>query len=239
MLLIGETLTSSSPAVRTALVSRDAAWLTACARRQLAAGVELLDCNAAVLGAGERAALVWLAELLEGAVAAPLCLDSSDVAVLAAAGCGRRFPPVLNSVAATPPWPELIVELVGAGARLIVQLREGRQLPHDATTRLRWAERALAGAARAGLPAERILLDPVLLPWGHDLVQGAPLLAFVEDAATRWPAVATIVGLSNASFGAAGRSEIHRAWLRALKTAGLGAVILNPFDAELIAIART
>jgi 5-methyltetrahydrofolate--homocysteine methyltransferase len=237
MLLIGETLNSSSPSVRAALAARDEAWVLGCARRQLEAGVEALDCNASALGAQERSALRWLAELLERRIDGRLVLDSPDVSVLVHVGQGRRGPPVLNSVPADPPWPEAIVAMAHEGAALVVQLRVGGALPSDLQTRLAWAERAVDGAARAGIPQERLLLDPVVLPWGHDLVAGAPVLEFVERATALWPGARTLVGLSNTSWGFPQRAQIHRAWLTALRERGLGAVILGPFDPELMALA--
>lgn len=237
MLLIGETLNSSSPSVRAALASHNEAWLLGCARRQLAAGAHALDCNASALGVHERSTLQWLAELLDREVDAPMVLDSPDTSVLLAVARGRRHPPVLNSVPADPPWPDPLVEQVLGGAQLVVQLRAGGVLPADLSARLTHAERAVTGAFRAGIPLRQLLLDPILLPWGDDLVAGAPVLDFVEQAAGRWGEARTLVGLSNASWGYPNRPSIHRAWLTALRESGLGAVILGPFDPELMAIA--
>lgn len=237
MLIIGETLNSSSPSVRAALSSRDSAWLVSCARRQLEAGAQALDCNAAAFGPRERDVLRWLAELLDRELTARLSLDSPDTSVLLHVAQGRRLPPLLNSVPADPPWPDALVSQVLAGAELIVQLRVGSTLPGDLTTREAWAEQAVEGALRAGIPLSRLLLDPVVLPWGHDLVAGAAVLQFVEWASARRPKLRTVVGLSNTSWGFPDRAAIHRRWLTALRDRGLSAAILGPLDAELMALA--
>jgi 5-methyltetrahydrofolate--homocysteine methyltransferase len=237
MLIIGETLNSSSPSVRAALATRDEGWLLACARRQLDAGAQALDCNAAAFGTQERDVLLWLAELLDRGAPARLSLDSRDTSVLLHVGRDRRCSPILNSVPADPPWPEALVAQAVGGADLIVQLRVGSSLPSDLSSREAWAERAVVGAQRAGIPLERLLLDAVILPWGDDLVAGAAVLQFVELATARWPQVRTVVGLSNTSWGFPNRGSIHRRWLAALRDRGLGAVILGPLDSELMALA--
>jgi 5-methyltetrahydrofolate--homocysteine methyltransferase len=240
--LIGETLNASAATVHQALAAGDRAWVEACARRQAVAGMDALDCCAAALGGGEASVLEWLAEIAEPAGDLPLCLDSPDPTILARVGRHRRHPPILNSLPVEGDWPEEALELVRRrGARVVLQLRRGRQVPTDLQERLRWAEMAVERAVRAGVEPERVLLDGVLLPWRKDLAAGRGLLDFVAEAGRRWPAIPTLVGLSNVSWGVRSREErraLHARWLGELEARGLGACLLDPFDAALVRWAR-
>jgi len=236
MILIAETFNAGTTPVRAALQAGDRGWVEVSLRRQLAAGVDLVECNASGFG-DEEAILRWLVETVEPASPVPLSLDSADPQVLAAVATGRRRPPLLNSVDATGIAAPL-ADAVRAGASIVVQLRRGDQLPRGCDDRLRLAEAALAAADRQGLPRERIWIDPGLLPWGDDVDAGRPLLAFLESFPRDPHGARTLVGLSNVSWGHPDRRRVNRDWLRRLRDAGLGGAILDPFDRDLLEVAR-
>lgn len=235
MILIAETFNAGTPPVRAALQAGDRAWVEASLHRQLATGVDLVECNASGF-ADEELILRWLVETVEPAVTVPLSLDSADPGVLTALAAGRRLPPLLNSVDVDG-LSDPVAEAVRAGASVVVQLRKGDTLPGE-DDRVRWAADALEHATRQGVPLERVWIDPILLPWGDDVRAARPLFAFLESSARDPQGPRTLVGLSNVSWGHPERRRVNREWLERLRNAGLDGAILDPFDRDLMAVAR-
>lgn len=99
MLIIGESLNASIPAVASAVTARDAETIAALARRQCECGAQLLDLNAAVTDRAQRDDLPWMVRTVQAAVDLPLMLDSSDPEALRAAlQVHEGPPPILSSV---------------------------------------------------------------------------------------------------------------------------------------------
>ena len=236
MILIAETFNAGSPTVRAALQAGDRGWVEASLRRQVQTGVDYIECNASGFGPAEADILRWLVEIVEVAADVPVSVDSADPSLLAQLARGRRRPSLLNAIDATG-IPPAIAAAVRDGAQLVIQLRKGARLPGTGE-REAWAEEILTELARQDLPPASIFLDPVLLPWGADLDAGAPLLAFLDWCRSDPRHPQTLVGLSNVSWGHADRRRVHRQWLPRLRTAGLDAAILDPFDSALVAAAR-
>jgi 5-methyltetrahydrofolate corrinoid/iron sulfur protein methyltransferase len=91
-----------------------------------------------------------------------------------------------------------------------------------------------------GLPPDRLLLDPIVLPVSAAQDQSAAALkAIGMFRSLSEPAPRTIVGLSNVSQGTTHRSLVNRTYLVMAMAAGLDAAILDPFDHELMDALRT
>ncbi|HEX9639836.1 MAG TPA: dihydropteroate synthase [Candidatus Krumholzibacteria bacterium] len=234
MFLIGQTLNSSDPNVRTAMASGDLDWLRATAARQYETGVDAIDVNAGALAEHEAEIMRWLVPHLETATGRPLSIDSADADLLLQVGRSCRLSPLLNSFSLEHPWPQELAQLVRDGCAIVCQMRRRGWLPSSCDERLRYAEQCLERLAAMKIPAERVYLDPVLLPWGDDLSAGRGLLDFIE----RFDALPTLVGLSNVSFGHAHRCRVNGLWFTALRDRGLSAAIVDPFDPALMIAAR-
>ena len=98
----------------------------------------------------------------------------------------------------------------------------------------------VARAMELGLPPDRLLLDPIVLPVSAAQDQSAAALkAIGMFMSLSEPPPRTIVGLSNVSQGTTQRSLVNRTYLVMAMAAGLDAAILDPFDHELMDALRT
>jgi 5-methyltetrahydrofolate--homocysteine methyltransferase len=231
LLRIGHRFDAGDPHVRSAIESGDRAWLSRLVRRQLSAGADLVDVNVAALGAEAPLLLPWCIGLAESAGGRAVMIDCADAELLCATAEDCAYPPWLNSLDVSSPWPVRLPQLLRRGCRLVIQLRDGERIPTTAQERMQWCERALARCS--DFAADSIWIDAVALPFGDDLERGRSLLAFLEAAHARWPQLPVLVGLSNLSFGHRDRSAIHRLWLAELGARWLRGALLDPFDPAL------
>jgi 5-methyltetrahydrofolate--homocysteine methyltransferase len=104
MIIIAERINGTIPSVKDIILNRDTQGLLALARGQADAGASYIDLNVST-GAGspedEIQAIKWAVETIQSELETPLCIDSSDPAVLAAGVKSRRGKPaMLNSTKA-------------------------------------------------------------------------------------------------------------------------------------------
>lgn len=80
MLIIGEKLNSSIPSIRELIGNKDAAAIQDLAVKQVAAGADYLDLNAAL--GDELPDMEWLVRVVQEATDAPLCIDSTSAVAI-------------------------------------------------------------------------------------------------------------------------------------------------------------
>jgi 5-methyltetrahydrofolate--homocysteine methyltransferase len=235
MLIIGEKLNGTLKKTAAAIASRDVAFIQDLARRQVAAGANYLDVNAGT-GAGQEAAdLVWLIETVQAAVDVPLCLDSPNPVALKAGLERARQIPMVNSISGEASRLEGILPLVAQkGSPVIALLLDDGGIPANVESRLAIGRRILERTRQAGVPDDKVYVDPLALAISTK-TEGA-LIALETMRALRsvHPQVKFSIGLSNISFGLPGRSLINQAFLAQLLAAGLDAAIINPMEQGLI-----
>ena len=86
----------------------------------------------------------------------------------------------------------------------------------------------------AGIPIDRIYVDPLIQPVSVDTNMGIAALGAIGKIRQNHPGVNTICGLSNISFGLPERRIINRYFLTLCISHGLSAVILDPTDKQLM-----
>jgi 5-methyltetrahydrofolate--homocysteine methyltransferase len=210
MLVIGERLNIfASKKVRAALEARDEAVIISVAKEQLDAGAQYLDIHAQVWED-----VKWLLETA-GKSGAPLCLDSADPEIIRK---GLEIPPVkfLNSIGGDR--LELFKEAAARHVKVVGML-------HDVT-----AERVVEAAKGAGFPLEDLYLDPAVLPVSVDAAFARKLVEDHRELKRRFPAIKTLVGISNAAHGMPRPTEIRAVLLVSLLNDGLDAALLNPLE---------
>ena len=239
MLIIGEKINATSKRVAEAIGNKDADFIQGLARQQVEAGARYIDVN---VGRGqgteqEIADFQWAIDAIRAVTNAPLSIDSSSAGAIAGAlahyGSGAI---IINSTNAEVERLKTLMPLAKEyEADIIALAMDDSGVPRDVAGRLKAASAVLDSAAAFGIPMERILLDPLVLPLSVDTEQGMVTLKTLEQIKARWPQARTTLGLSNVSYGLPLRGLINRNLLIMAVYLDLDSVILDPLDGRLMA----
>lgn len=234
LFLIGEKLNSSRAEARRIFAERDAAGFLALARAQIDGGAAAIDLNAAMLLAGEGAALHWGADLARRELGATVVADSPDTALIVEVAASIGPSAIVNSLTcdsgtlqgALPP-------LARAGAGAVIMLKDRAGIPESTERILALAAVATAAAREAGMAPARVYLDPALPPIAAGGRPLAVTLEAIREISRRYPEWGRIAGLSNVSFGLPERRLVNRACAAMLVAAGVTALVCDTTDREL------
>ena len=98
MIIIGEKINGSIPAVAEAIAKRDAAFIKARAIAQEEAGATFIDCCASVPEAEEVETLKWMIDCIQEVTDLPIAVDSPSADILTEAWKFCKKPGLINSV---------------------------------------------------------------------------------------------------------------------------------------------
>jgi 5-methyltetrahydrofolate--homocysteine methyltransferase len=206
---------------------------------QYEAGADLLDVNVGVPGLDEGEHLPRVVRLVQNIVEAPLVLDSADPAALEAALLVTPGVPLLNSVSAKTESMEKVLPLaVRHGAAVLGLPLDKKGVPHTAEERLKLVKVIFDEARNHGLPPERLVIDGLTLAVGADATQPREILRTLELIREEF-GLATVLGVSNISFGLPSRPTMNAAFLAMAAAAGLDMAIINPYDRIMIGSVRS
>jgi len=232
--IIGEKINGTRKRVAQAIAERDADFVRDLARRQTEAGAAWLDVNAGTPPQQEPDDLVWLVETVQAAVDTPLCIDSANPQALAAAITAVDRTPMINSISGEPARLESILPLVAEhGCSVIALAMERKTIPDNSEERMAIVHKVMAATRAAGVPDQRVRIDPLAMTIGSNVQSGPTFLATLRAVRAAYPEARTTAGLSNISYGLPARSFINRAFLTLALEAGLDSAILDPLDREL------
>jgi 5-methyltetrahydrofolate--homocysteine methyltransferase len=216
-----------------ALANRDYDYICHIARQQVDAGADLLDVNVGAPGIDEVAVLPDLASILAQTVDVPLCLDSANREALAAALAVLPGKPLVNSVNGEEISLNRILPVVKEyGAAVIGLTMDEDGIPATAGRRLQVASKILERAAKLGIPAEDVIIDPLVLTIGADSKAASVTLETIELVRSEL-GVNLNLGASNVSFGMPERHTINQAFLVLAISAGASCAITDPLKLAL------
>ena len=200
------------------------------AKNQVKAGADILDINLGIPGADETKLMSKAVEEIQEAVSAPLCLDSSLPAALEAGLKACAGKPLINSVNGEKDKLEKIIPLAKRyGAALIGLTTDEKGIPKTAEERVAIAGKIIETSRAVGIPEREIIIDYLTLAASAAPGQAQVTLDAIRQSKKKWPAVKTILGVSNVSFGLPARQIINSTFLKMAVNAGLDMAILNPF----------
>jgi 5-methyltetrahydrofolate--homocysteine methyltransferase len=198
------------------------------AQRQVAWGADVLDINVGVPGLDEVSMIGKVVELVCQTVDVPLCIDSGSTAVLAAGLKAAPGKPLVNSVSGEGKRLESVLPLVKErGAAVIGLTMDENGIPKTAEERVAVAEKILERAAKIGIPAEDVILDPLVLTVGSDSKAALVTLQTIELACKEF-GVNVNLGASNVSFGLPDRPTANQTFLAMAIQAGATCSITDP-----------
>jgi 5-methyltetrahydrofolate--homocysteine methyltransferase len=195
---------------------------------QIAWGADVLDINVGVPGLDEVAMIPKVVELVASLADVPLCLDSGNPEVLAAGLAVAPGKPLVNSVSGEEKRLASVLPIVkDRGAAVIGLTMDDNGIPKTAEERVAVAERILERAAKIGIPAEDVIIDPLVLTVGSDSKAALVTLQTI-DLVRKEFGVNINLGASNVSFGLPDRLSVNQAFLALAIQTGATCSITDP-----------
>jgi 5-methyltetrahydrofolate corrinoid/iron sulfur protein methyltransferase len=247
MRLIADNLQMTLPPLDRAVDNRDPRPIRRRVSALEAAGAEAIDINTGPLGRTAVEQMAFIVDTVQQATALPLVVDTANPEAMAAGVRACRNPLVINGFSLEPQKLARILPLaVDRDADIVgYLLSPDGHLPRQMEDRLSLAVDLFQAATAAGLPKERLIIDPVVAPvaWEDGIARNRDLLSILRHLPELLGfEVRTLVGLSNLATGHPRRHQkicLEQAMVPMLAEAGVTMVMLNIFHTETVRIART
>ncbi len=233
--IIGERINPTGKKGYTAeLKEGQTAYIRKEAQSQTAAGATLLDVNCGAPGVDEPVALERAVYAISGVASAPLVLDSSDPAALEQGLKAADGKVLINSVSGEGKSLDRILPLAKKyGAAIIGLALDDQGIPQTAEGRLDVARRILDAASASGIPQEDVVIDCLSLTVSAEQSQAMVTLEALRRVRGEL-GLATVLGVSNISFGLPRRPILSSVFFAMALEAGLCAAIINPKDERMM-----
>jgi 5-methyltetrahydrofolate corrinoid/iron sulfur protein methyltransferase len=241
MILIGENLNVISQTLGPALKERQAGPIQDMARAETAAGIDLIDLNIGPARKGGDVLMSWVVETVQSVTGKMLSLDTTNLDAMEAGLKVRKGPVLINSVSLQTSRIDRGLEIANKyNADLIGLLWSNDGMPRDVNERAMHTVDFVYKANQAGIPNERIWIDPIASPVSVEINQVKACVEFMTMLGEIAPGCKSTVGLSNISNGTPTelRPWLNRTYMIMLGRYGLYSAIVDAFDKELMAIAR-
>jgi 5-methyltetrahydrofolate--homocysteine methyltransferase len=200
---------------------------------QVAAGASVLDVNAGIPDGDEPVLLEAAVRNVMEVTDVPLCIDTADPQALAAALSVYEGKALVNSVNGEERSLDGMLPLVKEfGTAVIGLCMDDEGIPPTAEKRFAVAEKIIERAGRLGIPAEDVVIDPLVLTLGADHNAAKVTLDTIVRVVDAF-GVNITMGASNVSFGLPDRPFINSAFIAMAIHAGLTCPITNPLAPEL------
>ena len=240
MIFVGERINTGFKSIKQAVMDKNPKPLQEWAIKQTEAGADYLDVNLGAVS-GKPQDMRWMIETVQSTVDTAISIDTNKPAILAEVIKACNKPPLINSTTAAQEKLDVFLPIaVEHNASIIGLSMDASGTPKSAGARVEKAGMLLAAAMEAGIPPERIFLDPIVMPLKFMQDQTKEIL----DATRQFtlfsdPPPHIICGLSNVSNGTTHKKLINRSFLVMAIANGMDAAICDVMDADLVNAART
>jgi len=203
------------------------------ARKQIEAGADILDVNVGMAGTDDVEYLPKIVKMLVDEFDIPLCLDSPNPKALAAALPLVQGRALINSVNGEEKSLEAVLPIVKEFGAAVIGLTIGEGgISNDPQERLAAAGKIIERAGQLGIPADDIVIDPLVMTVGADSNAGLITLTTIELVKREF-GVNVNLGASNVSFGLPERDVVNTAFLGLAIGAGATCAITDPMKYSL------
>jgi len=241
MILIGEDLNIISQTIGPALREKDPKPIQALAKAQTEAGVDYIDLNIGPARRGGEELMEWVVKTVQEVTDKPLSLDTTNLAAMEAGLNVCKNEVLINSISLQPDRLEVGLPMAkNHNADMIGLLWGVEGMPRDANERAILAVDIVYQAGEAGIPVEKIWIDPIASPVTVEINQVKSCVEFMTMLGDIAPGCKSTVGLSNISNGTPDnlRPYLNRTYMVMLMRYGLYSAIAPSFDPEVMALAR-
>ena len=228
-IMIGEKLNPTGmKKLGQALVEQNFDYVKYLAQRQIAWGADVLDINVGHPQIDEVAIMPKVVEAVISVVDVPLCIDSNEPRILEAGLRIATGKPLVNSVNGEEKQLATVLPIVKDRGAAVIGLTIGEDgIPSTAEERLAAAGKIIERAAKMGIPAEDIIIDPLVMTVGHNSNAAMVTLKTIELVKKEY-GVNISLGASNVSFGLPDRHAVNSAFLALAIQAGATCSITDP-----------
>jgi cobalamin-dependent methionine synthase I len=236
VIIVGELINSSRKEVRESISNRERDKIQQLAIDQASSGANYIDINCGTLVHGERDTMQWLVETVQDAVETPLCIDTPNPEALETglALC-KNGQSMLNSITAEKERYKTVLPLVlKYRCKIVALCMDDSGMPSSAKERFPIVDRLISDLTAAGVPASDIYFDPLVKPLSTSDQAALEVLETVKYIKQQYPAVHTICGMSNVSYGLPQRRLLNQTFLVQLMALGMDGFILDPTDPRLM-----
>lgn len=216
------------------LRNADYSMVRSFAEDQTECGASVLDINVGMNGIDEKETMLKVMDEVMAVTPLPLCLDTSHIDVMEAAL--RRYPgrALINSISLETEKFEKLLPIAGKyGAMFILLPLSDEGLPKSLDEKKEIIQKILDRALTLGFCREDIVVDGLVTTVGANQKAALETLETIRYCKEEL-GLATIVGLSNISFGLPERSFINAAFLTMAIQQGLTMAIANPSQDLLV-----
>lgn len=236
MIIIGEKINGSIPAVAEAIANRDAEFIKNRARIQAEAGATFIDCCASV-EESEVETLKWMIDCIQEVTDLPISVDSPSADVLAEVFPYCKRPGLINSVSGEGGKMDKIFPLIADTKwQVICLLSDDTGIPKSAADRLKVFDKTLEKAKEYGISLSRIHIDPLveMLCTSEDgIAMNVEVISTVRKLA---PEIHITAAVSNISFNLPVRKMVNLGFTVLAMNAGLDSAILDPTNRDMMGV---
>ncbi len=240
---IAESINIMSKTIGPAMKERNPEPIQKMAQEETQLGADYLDLNIGPAKKDGPELAAWIIKVVQDTVDTPVSLDTTNPEAMVAGLKAAKDPSkvLMNSISAQPERMEKLIPVaVEMGCDVVALLWGPEGMPRDANERAAMAVDLIMALNEAGVPNEKIWVDPIATPitlGAEQILAGLEFLAMLQDIA---PGAKSTIGLSNVSNGVPKnlRPYLDRVYLMMLMKHGLYSAILNVYDQELVEIAK-
>ena len=237
MIIIGEKINGSIPAVAEAIAKRDADFIKNRAKMQAEAGAAFIDCCASVPEAEEVETLKWMIDCIQEVTDLPISVDSPSPDVLLEVFPYCKRPGLINSVSGEGDKIDKIFPAIADTKwEVICLLSDDTGIPKCAADRLKVFDKIMAKAKEYGIAPSRMHIDPLvemLCTSENGIETNTEVISTVRS---QYPDIHITAAVSNISFNLPVRKMINLGFTVLAMNAGLDSAILDPTNRDLMGV---
>ncbi|NCC43421.1 MAG: methyltetrahydrofolate cobalamin methyltransferase [Clostridia bacterium] len=237
MIIIGEKINGSIPAVAKAIAEKDAQFIRNRAKMQAQAGATYIDCCASVDESVEVETLKWMIDCIQEVTDLPISVYSPSADVLAQVFSYCKKPGLINSVSMEGDKVDKIFPLIADTKwEIICLLSDDTGIPKCAADRLNVFENLMVKAKEYGIAPGRMHIDPLV----EMLCTSEDGIAMNEEVIStiraQYPSIHITAAVSNISFNLPVRKLVNLGFTVLAMKAGLDSAILDPTNRDLLGV---
>ena len=238
MIIIGEKINGSIPAVADAIARRDAEFIKQRAIIQDEAGATFIDCCASVPEAEEVETLKWMIDCIQEVTDLPISIDSPSANVLAEAYKFCKKPGLFNSVSGEGDKMDVLFPIMAAnpGWQCIALCSDDTGIPKNAADRLKVFDKIMAKAKEYGIRPSRLHIDPLvemLCTSENGIETNEEVISTIRE---RYDDIHITAAISNISFNLPVRKMVNLGFTVLAMKAGLDSAILDPTNRDMMGV---